>query len=311
MKRLRFLIGILFAVLISGCSSEPQIDSEYHMYYLNKNDTKILEQPYEPKADTSNTLAMIDEFVEVLQTDSGDVEYKKIIPTDVTIVDCSLEESSLHVYFDGGYSNLDKVKEALVRAATVRTLTQIKGVECVIFYVADAPLTDSNGNLIGAMTKDSFVENPGEQINSIQETVLVLYFSNEKGNGLIQEKQEVHYSSNISMEKLVMEHLLVGPKTENAKAAIPSGTKLVSVSVLDGVCYVSLDEGFVNHDYSVEEPIVIYSIVNSLSEIPGISQVQISVNGDTSRAYRDTFKLDELYERNLDYIDGQETTENE
>jgi len=219
-----------------------------------------------------------------------------------------LEESSLHVYFDSGYSNLDKVKEALVRAATVRTLTQIEGVECVIFYVADAPLTESNGNLIGAMTKESFVENPGEQINSIQETVLVLYFSNAEGNGLIREKQEVHYSSNISMEKLVMEHLLAGPESENAKAAIPSGTKLVSVSVLDGVCYVSLDEGFINHDYGVEEPVVIYSIVNSLSEIPGISQVQISVNGDTSRAYRDSFQLDQLYERNLEYIEGEENT---
>jgi germination protein M len=152
------------------------------------------------------------------------------------------------------------------------------------------------------MTNDSFIENPGEQINSIQTSVITLYFANQEGNGLVRESQEVHYSSNISMEKLVMEHLLEGPESEEAQSAIPDGTKLVNVSVLDGVCYVSLDEGFLNQNYNIEEPVVIYSIVNSLSEISTINQVQISVNGDTSGTYRDSFALDELYERNLDYV---------
>ena len=119
---------------------------------------------------------------------------------------------------------------------------------------------------------------------------------------MVQEVREVHYSSNISMEKLVMEYLLEGPESDNAQSAIPEKTKLVSVSVLDGVCYVNLDESFMNQNYSIEEPVVIYSIVNSLSEISTISKVQISVNGDTSGVYRDSFPLDELYERNLDYV---------
>ena len=76
----------------------------------------------------------------------------------------------------------------------------------------------------------------------------------------------------------------------------------MNVSVSDGVCFVSLDEGFINQDYNVEEPVVIYSIVNSLSEIATVNKVQISVNGDTSITYRDSFALSEFYERNLDYV---------
>ena len=104
------------------------------------------------------------------------------------------------------------------------------------------------------------------------------------------------------MEKLIMEQLLDGPKTKDAKSAIPEGTKLVSVSVVDGVCYVSLDEAFKNQDYKVNEAIVIYSIVDSLSELSTISKVQISVNGDTSGAYRDNFPLADMYDLSLIHI---------
>ena len=117
------------------------------------------------------------------------------------------------------------------------------------------------------MYAESFVENPGEQINTIQNTNLTLYFSNQAGDGLVKETRRVHYSSNISLEKLIMEQLLEGPESKNARSAIPSGTKLMSVSLVDGVCYVSFDENFKNQDYSVNEAIVIYSIVDSLSEL--------------------------------------------
>ena len=85
----------------------------------------------------------------------------------------------------------------------------------------------------------------------------------------------------------------------------------MSVSLVDGVCYVSFDENFKNQDYSVNEAIVIYSIVDSLSELSSISKVQISVNGDTSGVYRDSFKLADMYDRNLDYIAKTAKTDTE
>ena len=117
------------------------------------------------------------------------------------------------------------------------------------------------------------------------------------------EVQEVNYSSNISMEKLVMEQLLKGPKGNGKRSAIPDGTKLVSVSVLDGVGFVNLNEGFLNQNYEIAEPVVIYSIANSLVELPNINKVQISVNGDSNMTYREKLKLSDMYDRNLDYMD--------
>ena len=291
-KIIVLLSGCILAVfLLAGCGND-EVSSEYNIEYLNKDKTKIVDVPYEPE--TSDTDGMIKEFLAKLSSDSDNVEYRKPIPNGVD---------------DADYSSMTEVEEVLCRAAVVLTMTQISGVDCVSFYVADAPLTDIRGNIVGSMNQDSFIENPGEQINSIQCTTLKLYFANETGDGLVEEtRSDVYYSSNVSMEKLIMEQLLEGPQTEGAKSAIPAGTKLINVSVVDGVCYVSLDENFKNQDYQVNEAVVIYSIVDSLTELSTISKVQISVNGDTSGTYRDNFKLSDMYDRNLDYVVSLEET---
>jgi germination protein M len=256
---------------------------------------------YEPTA--TDTDGLIQEFLAVLSSDPEDADYRKPIPSNVEVTGYSLEGVLLTLKFDEDYSSMSQVEEVLCRAAVVRTMTQIDGVDCVAFYIGDTPLQDSTGAVIGNMYEESFIENPGEQINSIQNTSLTLYFSDEDGDALIKEtRQDVYYSGNVSLEKLVMEQLLEGTDVEGEKSAIPEGTRLVNVSVVDGVCYVSLDETFRNQDYKVNEAIVIYSIVDSLTELPSIGKVQISVNGDTAGVYRDNYSLNSVYERNLDYV---------
>ena len=268
-KIIVLLSGCILAVfLLAGCGND-EVSSEYNIEYLNKDKTKIVDVPYEPEA--SDTDGMIKEFLAKLSSDSDNVEYRKPIPNGVEVTDYSLDGVMLSIHFDADYSSMTEVEEVLCRAAVVLTMTQIPGVDCVSFYVADAPLTDIRGNIVGSMNQDSFIENPGEQINSIQCTTLKLYFANETGAG-------------------------------------PAGTKLINVSVVDGVCYVSLDENFKNQDYQVNEAVVIYSIVDSLTELSTISKVQISVNGDTSGTYRDNFKLSDMYDRNLDYVVSLEET---
>ena len=230
-KRIIILLSgfILAVILLTGCGNN-EVASEYHIEYLNKEKTKIVDVPYEPQA--SDTQGLIEEFLAKLSSDSDNVEYRKPIPNGVEVTDYSLDGVMLSIHFDADYSSMAEVEEVLCRAAVVLTMTQIPGMDCVSFYVADAPLTDVRGNIVGSMNQDSFIENPGEQINSIQCTTLKLYFANEAGDGLVEEtRSDVYYSSNVSMEKLIMEQLLEGPQTEGAKSAIPAGTKLINVSV--------------------------------------------------------------------------------
>ena len=152
------------------------------------------------------------------------------------------------------------------------------------------------------MTSNDFVVNPGEQINSIQHATLDLYFASPSGDALVLETQRVYYNSNVSLEKLVIEHLLAGPNSSDAIASIPSETTLVNVSVADRICYVSLGDGFRMQNYDVQEEIVIYSLVDSLTALPHIDKVQISINGDTSGVYRESFPFSTIYEEDLSYV---------
>lgn len=310
-KRIGLIIMVLVLLMgtLVGCGEKKEEVSDYYIYYLDKDETKTVAVGYTPKA--TDAKGMVDELLKELSKPGDSLNYKNPIPEGVRVDFWKLDNTQLYLHFNRGYSEMDNISEVLCRAAIVRTLTQIEEVECVSFYVGDFPLMDVNGNPIGLMTAESFVENPGAQINVILCSDITLYFSNKEGTKLVPEVQEVHYSSNISMEKLIIEHLLKGPKSKELRPAIPKDTKLVNVSVLDGVCYVNLDEGFMEQNYEVAEPIVIYSIVNSLVELPGVNKVQITVNGEDNKIYRDSYALGVIYERNLDYLDASKTKEDQ
>lgn len=199
MKKIAGWLGfILLVSLFTGCGRQETDDPAYHIYYLNKEKTKVVEQPYDLKE--GKTEDMIATLLDALCTNTDSVEYQKPVPGDVTITDWSLESNQLFLYFNDNYSKMQSTDEVLCRAAVVKTLVQLPDVKYVSFYVGDAPLADSRDNVIGLMTEESFVENPGKQINSIQTTTLHLYYANADGNGLVECEKEVQYSSNISME---------------------------------------------------------------------------------------------------------------
>ena len=60
--------------------------------------------------------------------------------------------------------------------------------------------------------------------------------------------------------------------------------------------------------YDVSEAVPVYSIVNSLLELSNVNKVQILINGETPKVYRESISLETIFERNFDLI---ETEENE
>lgn len=294
---------LLAAASLTGCGSR-QKEYPYYISYVDSEQTQTVQAGYEPQ--NASVDGLIQELLDRLGTDTDTVDYVKAIPEGVSIQSWEVEQDCLKLDFNSAYDKMDLITEVLCRLAVVKTMTQIDGIESVSFSVKGEPLLDNRGEAVGAMTLDSFVENPGEQINSYQNATIDLFFANDTGDGLIKETQEVYYNSNVSMEKLVMEHLITGPKSEEAKGTIPAETKLINVAVVDGSCYVNLDENFKNQNYEIQEPVVIYSIVNSLASLETIDRVQISVNGDTSGKYRDDYELAQMYQPDFSYVDTQE-----
>ena len=302
MRKWLWILLLTIPLLMAGCREQQQVDeSGYRIWYINQDETCL---KYENKElQSKNEEGLLREMMEVMRETPTDDELKPVIPEDVELLDFDFEHNQLYLDFSPEYKKMPKVYEVLCRAAIVRTLGQIDGVEYVDFQVNGEPLTDLEGKEIGLMNEDQFIENAGEEINAYKTADLTLYFSNKAGDKLVGQRVAMEYNSNISLEKLIVEQLIAGPPFEGAYPTIPSETKLLNISIKDNICYVNLDEGFLGTGYNVIESIPVYSIVNSLIENTDAQKVQISINGESNRMFRESINFDTIFEKNEGLIE--------
>lgn len=303
----RFISLLLVFVLLlsmTGCGNKRPEDGEYQIYYLNMDITKIVPEAYDSTGATGEQ--MVRELLDRLAKMPDSSQLRQTIPSNVTINDVKVNGEYLTIDFCDTYLQLSVTEEVLIRAAIVRTLLQVEGFSLVAFTINSVPLRSKDGALVGNMSTDTFVENPGEQINAVMETSIKLYFSSKDGKSLVEEVRDVQYSTSMSLEKLVMEQLIDGPKDSKMLATIPSGTRIINMTTVDGVCYVNVDNTFMTQNQEIKEEIVLYSIVNSLTQIQGVNKVQLSVNGDTKGFCRYTYPLSTMYEKDMNLMQSTE-----
>ena len=302
MRKWLWILLLAVPLLMAGCRKQQQVDeSGYRIWYINQDETCL---KYENKElQSKNEEGLLREMMEVMRETPTDDELKPVIPEDVTLLDFDFEHNQLYLDFSPEYKKMPKVYEVFCCAAILRTIGQISGVEYVDFQVNGEPLTDLEGKEIGLMNEDQFIENAGEEINAYKTADLTLYFSNKAGDKLVGQRVAMEYNSNISLEKLIVEQLIAGPPFEGAYPTIPSETKLLNISIKDKICYVNLDEGFLGTGYNVIESIPVYSIVNSLIENTDAQKVQISINGESNRMFRESINFDTIFEKNEGLIE--------
>ena len=306
MKKIKiFLLLAMCIFLMTGCKKEAVLEEgQSAIYYLNKDGTSVVPVAYEITGETAEK--KIEELLLKLEEAPESVDYRRTIPENVTLLQYTLDRKQLYLDFSSEYLNLDKATEVLVRAAVVHTMTQVEEVSYIGFQIAGEPLKDTKGNNIGLMNANTFLDNMGSEENATKIVKLNLYYANKSGDKLKTQSSVLEYNANVAVEKVVVEQLIAGPSEEGFFATIPKDTKVMSITTKDGVCYVNLDTAFTGQGYDVLGAVTIYSIVNSLTEISGISSVQILVNGETSITYKDNISLETIFQRNPEIIEKGE-----
>ena len=279
------LLGVL--LLLPACSgkrTEVQEGSEY-IYALNDDMTGLAKITFElPEGDTQEVAEAI---LEELAKPSEDIDYSQTIPESVSVQNCTIEDAIASIDFNDEYREISQLEEKLLK--------------------------DNQGNVVGLMTEDDFVDSTGP-LSSYETGTLTLYFANKTGDRLITQRMDVKYNSNISKEKLIVEKLMKGPKKSGAYPTLNPNASLLGVAVKDGICYVNFDSEFLNSAYDVKPEIVVYSLVNSLVEGTGAGKVQIMVNGEKSVTYKETIDLSQPMQSNMELagdVESKKETEEE
>ena len=302
MKRVKkyVLTGMLLMLLavLTGCGTrEPETGKKISVYYVNTAETKV--EVHDQYLNTKTPEEQLEETMTFLSTTPEKLEYKAPFDMGFQVLDYEVEDGKLVINVDKAYSELSVTTEVLVRAAVVRTLTQLSNVKYVTITVEGSQLYDNAGELVGWMNAELFINNATNEINTYELVKVKLYFANADGDKLIAAYREKHYSTNTPLERFVVEELIAGPsgQIEGLYPVINPETKIINILTKDGICYVNLDSSFLTVVNNVSTEVAVYSIVNSLVELDNINKVQILVNGEVPSTFSNS-----TFERNLDYV---------
>ena len=305
----KYLFCLIFLVLIiniSGCNNQvkEQIledESYYKIYYVNNLEDKLVSEDYFAKEDKTDKL--VKELIGRLTSIPDGITLKKPIPDEVKIKGIKIKDDCVTINFSETYKQITGISEILRRACVVKTLCQIDGINKVEYTIEDQPLMYSELNPVGAMSADDFIDNTGGETTYYQNVQVSLYYTDLEGKKLFQTRHNVEFDGTISLEELVVRQLLAGPlEDDKLSPVLPAGTKINKVSLKDGICYVDFSKEFLEGRDGVSDDVIVYSVVNSLSDIGNVSKVQFWIDGKPVSSYRETVQIDLPIERKFDII---------
>jgi len=156
---------------------------------------------------------------------------------------------------------------------------------CAILFLNNSNSTDNIHNGIEEYTPEQEMSD-----DEIRKTIISLYFKNFETNSLIAEAKCIDVKDLSKDPYTYLINLLIsGPENEKLESAIPEGTRVNSCTLKGNTVYVDLSKEFIDNAPSgiEEESMVVYSIVNTLTELNEVSNVKFLINGEENKSFKD------------------------
>lgn len=318
MKKL-YVLGILLCVLfLSGCNEVEETTqkpkklgtNEIYAYFVNMEQTDMVPVAYYVKP-SKTAVENIDAIMKYLSeepdkeetTTEGEILYQSPIPEGITYIGCTegKRAGNVELTFHVLYDSVDAEKMLFFKGCIVKTILQLKDVDTVSVSMTDIENVDAEtATIVENFDQDSFTMSFGEESGYKQEGTIVIYFADETGEYLKEYRKTVEISNSTSLARLVVESLIEGPQQEGYQQTISVDTTIRNISVKDGICYVDLSDAFYDTGNPLRNDLIVYSVVNSLVELPTVNKVQFLKNGEKQTFFRETMPFDGIFERNLD-----------
>lgn len=155
----------------------------------------------------------------------------------------------------------------------------------ILFSINRSKSNDNTNNEILEYT-------PQEEFSDdeIRKTIISLYFKNLETNSLVAEAKCIDVKDLSKDPYTYLINLLIaGPESEKLESAIPEGTKVNSCTLKGNIVYVDLSKEFIDNAPSGinEESMIVYSIVNTLTELNEVSGIKFLINGEGNQSFKD------------------------
>lgn len=192
------------------------------------------------------------------------------VPTGWRLETAQLQNATAALTFSG--SRASALERSLAATCLTLTLLQLEGVQRISLTTPE-----SNEPLL-LSENDVSLHDTGMLP---QEEKVTLYYPDDARHYLLRETQTVEAMEPEEKPAYIMQQLLSARERGLLTSCIPEGTELLSIHVEGGVCTVNLSADFLNRferSFSAER-MAVYAIVNSLTELPEITTVDLWVSG--------------------------------
>ena len=292
------LIPVVCSVVLTACGKGG--NDTYRLYYTNVSGTALTVKEY--KTSEKDTVALANELLAGLDKVETTDRSVVIKPVDVRVENVSFQEGEMIVYFSDNYVSMDPTTEAMYRTAVVKTLSQIEGVDFVCFRDSQDVITLDSGRKLSSLKSEDYVDDSNDIRDDTRWMNVGLYYTNEDGDALVRTDTNIAYNSNETVEKMIVSRLTEGPVEAGLYPVIPEDTKILGVSLRNGVCYVNFDGEFLTGNVNASGNLPVYSVVNSLCELDGVNEVRIMIDGSSDVDYRENLSLDTNFTFDNSYI---------
>ncbi len=284
------LLLSLILVLCSGCmrsnsgqapETAGETQDEINLYFGNKDGTALTEETISVKDVKQEDLPKY--VMDQLLAGPKQPENRRVIRAGTSLLGISVEKGTATVNVSKEFYNEENILDVLASASIVKSLCSVPGIGNVNILVEGTPLVlddeNSEGGTASGVKENDLVFDADALMQD--EANITLYFSDADASCLVREIRRVKVPKGESMEKLIVTELIKGPQQDKRYRTIPAETKVRSVEIKDGVCFVNLSDEFItkyNGGTSAEQ-LTVYSIVNSLTELSNVDKVQFLIEG--------------------------------
>ena len=154
----------------------------------------------------------------------------------------------------------------------------------ILFFSLDSMSNNSSNNIPEYTPQEELSQ------NDIRKTIVSAYFKNIETNTLVPESVCIDVKELADNPYIKLLNILIsGPKNDKLESTIPEGTKINNAYLKGNTVYVDFSKEFIDNAPSgiQEEGLLIYSIVNTLTELNEVSSVKILINGEENKSFSD------------------------
>ena len=309
MKKLNIqvLLLILMTFFLVSCSQNSNDDIKGNtvtVYFYNTTQEKLVAESVvtEKNLQQATEEEMIVAVINALS--KGPLVAPVPINFQMPVKDFKIDDKVVSILFSNEYSKLSTSDQIVTRVSLLYSLTELDFVDGVMFYVGDSEIVNGSGEPIGVLNRRSILTGAIDPKPPTNIKLITLYFAKQNSDKLYKETREVHINDTTPLEKYIVEELIKGPRSNDLIATIPKDTK-IDVKTESGVCQVDFSAEIKSKQFSStkSKELLLYSIVNSLTELDNIQKVIFLVDGKKQSEFTTDIDLSESFERNEEIIE--------